>query len=795
LTASRQPRRAIVARLLWQSFRESWKIIGVPIVVGLVCLGIQFIIAAVAPHGENIEWFGVASAFAVPASFGALVFSADQRRRQFTFLAEHAAPPRYVWFTRNLLWLIAMFLVMAAFAACLTTVITSTLLPRGLLNLRLDKLYYYPPSVGGYAIASWASTASSTMSLVIFGSLAAFAVGQCCSMLLRSEIMSVFLAVVIATALSAWVAILYAWQLSGPQFLLPVTFAGFLISYFYAPYWLLGLRAWRWRLKSILAVAIAVAATALMMPSARLKQVWRHSPPGPSNIPVSVRSELDQIVAQASRTQGSEQAQLISKAEQESKADGEETANLYLKAAQLLAGQYEDHTLDPWDKPEYLKAGVPTAGRGFLDLIDEDRIRPREREAFEAAKKQWIENFEQHHKEAIELAIKASERLPCSFNFAVEPEPHPGPGGRLTPLKPNRDFASVGWLLQDLCDLDNNDPDIQFDRLFAGLRMVSHMALGQSMAVYLPTLDLEAQVLTRIRQWAANGSRTKEELADALNQLKKFRQWPQLSGALAAEQQIISDVINDKQPAYVMTELPIPERTLLAYMANRLPWERRRAQRALELITSQNVAMAERLTSDQTPWPRSNDELLNELVTPTTEPVWEEAQPEAATSYLVNFEFKARVPIDLVFRRTLETQTCQRATLLDLALLLYRQEHGQYPPNFESLVPTYFKQLPRDPFSGEMFHYYSQGLPKLLEYRWWSEGHGERSTTVEPNTPVFWSVGPSRLILIRGDDRLTYDANDPEAGLARAKKDIYLFNFGTEYYAGDNMNLVFELPK
>ena len=796
---SGQLRRAIIARLLWQSVRESWKIIGVPIVVGLVCLGIQFIIAAVAPHSEDLAWFGVVTAFAVPASFGALVFSADQRRRQVTFLVEHAAPPRYVWLIRNLLWLIVMFLLMAAFSASVAILITSTLLPRGLLNMRLEEWYYYPPSLGGYAIASWANTASSTISLVIFGSLAAFSIGQCCSMLLRSEIMSVFLAVVLATALGAWVAILYVWQLSAPQFLLPVTFAGFLTTYFYAPYWLAGLSDWRWRSKSILVATIAIAVTALMLPIARLNQVWRHSLPGSPTSSTNLQTKPSDIVAQVSSTQVAEQAQLTSKVAQKWKADGEETAILYLKAAQLLAGQYDDHTLDQWDQPEYLNPWLPVAGRGqgFLDVIDEDKIRPKDRDAFQVAKKQWIQNVGERRKEAIELAMKASERIPCSFNFAVEPalRPQGATAGYHTPLEPNSDFACLGLLLEQLCDLDSYDSDIKFDRLLAGLHMVSHMANGQPTAVYLPTLDLEARVLTRIREWAANKHRTKEELADALNQLKEFRLWPQISGALAAERQVISDVIDEKQPAYVMNDQPVPERTFLAYMANRLPWERRRAHRALELITFQNDVMAQRLTSDQTPSPRGNGELPKEQFNPYTEPLWEEAQPEAATSYLVNFEFKARVPIDRVFRRTLEALTCQRATLLDLALLLYRQEHGGYPPDFEPLVPTYFKELPRDPFSGEKFQYYSQGLPKPLEYHWWSEGRGERMEIVEPNTPIFWSVGPYRLILKRGNDRVSYDADDPDAGSTRTRKDIYLFNFGTEYYAGDNMSLVFELPK
>ena len=44
-----------------------------------------------------------------------------------------------------------------------------------------------------------------------------------------------------------------------------------------------------------------------------------------------------------------------------------------------------------------------------------------------------------------------------------------------------------------------------------------------------------------------------------------------------------------------------------------------------------------------------------------------------------------------------------------LALKRYKQVHGQYPDQLQQLVPNELEMLPRDPFSGEPFHYKKEG--------------------------------------------------------------------------------------
>jgi len=49
---------------------------------------------------------------------------------------------------------------------------------------------------------------------------------------------------------------------------------------------------------------------------------------------------------------------------------------------------------------------------------------------------------------------------------------------------------------------------------------------------------------------------------------------------------------------------------------------------------------------------------------------------------------------------------CDQAALrIEVALRLYRAEHGEYPASLRGLVPDYMKELPPDPFSGKPLHY------------------------------------------------------------------------------------------
>ncbi len=69
-----------------------------------------------------------------------------------------------------------------------------------------------------------------------------------------------------------------------------------------------------------------------------------------------------------------------------------------------------------------------------------------------------------------------------------------------------------------------------------------------------------------------------------------------------------------------------------------------------------------------------------------------------------------------------------------LALQAWRLEHGQLPESLQELVGVYFERLPRDPFSGEDFRYFPQGVPEQRETF--------LSTHRKITPPLLWCCGP-----------------------------------------------------
>jgi hypothetical protein len=101
------------ARLLWQSWRQSAKMMFAMLAISLALTAVAFAYLALLSHNLLQRWTSelavapeVALALSIlfSALFGSAVFALDQRREQYRFLAEHAAQPRSVWLSRAFTW-------------------------------------------------------------------------------------------------------------------------------------------------------------------------------------------------------------------------------------------------------------------------------------------------------------------------------------------------------------------------------------------------------------------------------------------------------------------------------------------------------------------------------------------------------------------------------------------------------------------------------------------------------------------------------------------------------------------
>jgi hypothetical protein len=500
--------------------------------------------------------------------------------------------------------------------------------------------------------------------------------------------------------------------LSAWLFLLPLAVGLMLATWLRAPGWIAGQNGWRAWVKPIIPIVGALAFVGILLPEARLAQV-RHAP--------------SQMLRESDRA-------ALDKTHQ---AEANATAELYLKAAQMLQAPLADDPLAPWSGPEY-EGPTLLGGPGG---IDETKIPPDQMEAYEAAKKKSEAEWKRQHAEAIELAIEASQRPTCHFSFpisALEPGRHVFENW---PVEFGKTYDDLNWLLTQLVSLpkDGVEGDVHFEQFLAGLRMSSHIRSGQPTVILNLQLKREQEILRRIGDWAASKERTNDERRTAIAKIQEyFATPPDMASALLADRRLIRRVIEG---------LDLPLMVNVAFLANRLPWERERALAALDIITDQNLWSAQQLTellqgtrADE----HGNAALRNWLRPAYERPEWMLQRPQTTTSYMASKEYVARVPVNALFREYCDTITYRRAVLLEIALAMYRHDHKEYPAALSAVAPIYLDREPFDPYALQPFSYLPDGLDELLLHN-----GPAQPKRIAAHTPFFWSVGPNNRRLYR----------------------------------------------
>ena len=179
--------------------------------------------------------------------------------------------------------------------------------------------------------------------------------------------------------------------------------------------------------------------------------------------------------------------------------------------------------------------------------------------------------------------------------------------------------------------------------------------MRQPTYVVYRTLSRERVVLEKINDWANDESTSADQLRDALKKLSDyFAGLPESTDNFFADQATIRDVVVGKDTPAIFVDHPIKFDAYAAFLANRLPWERERGLRALDLITAENIRSTLRLDDYLDDQGSTNDgnAYLRQWIWPfelgsdreNAYARWMTATPAAATSYLVCDEYLVRVP-------------------------------------------------------------------------------------------------------------------------------------------------------
>ncbi|MGD0517130.1 MAG: hypothetical protein ABSA26_06300 [Thermoguttaceae bacterium] len=232
---------------------------------------------------------------------------------------------------------------------------------------------------------------------------------------------------------------------------------------------------------------------------------------------------------------------------------------------------------------------------------------------------------------------------------------------------------------------------------------------------------LESRVYEQLPFWANRNGQTPERIKNAIRQIEKLTA-DMPAGEAQIEYRYISTRNSIREGIY---NTPIMQNSF--FFLGRLPWERARSLRLLNLITHQDMESARRAVEDVKAG-KSIDVLSQskQYAFFFTNSLYDR---ELLRTYLWQINFS-------INRQYASMENNRRATRIVLALQAWKLEHGVYPKTLDELVGPYFEKLPKDSFSGEPYQYFPEGVKD------WMHGQGMNFELSSPGNgkPVVWST-------------------------------------------------------
>jgi len=795
------PRHRMLARLLWQTWRESWQ----PLLAAIP-LALFLMVASSIPSGltTNSNWrtnlpIPMLTTLLLPALLGALVFRADQRHDHRLFLTTHAARPRFVWLARHFVWFGAMLLIAVGVQLLLVVLVGNSVSDGLMWYLRGD--YWGSSLLNG----NWASEVNSqwsrawdfqaTKELLVRATVlswcaafAAYALGQCCSMLLKREVLAGFLALAFSIVTAAWALVVMYWRLDPVWFVLPLGVGAMLATWLRAPDWIVsrnGLRTW---MLPALVIVVPLLGMMYTLPDARTDQLDLPLPRYPF-----LKEPLDSSLAQMSAT----------------RAAGERTALEYERLSAKLESflswddlKVDEKTWQEWGLDKIADASLGTSaygGEGGYGKESNGLGKP-----ISDAEAEFLDEMSERFQEEEIRSNADAKKVIVQRLLALSQKPH-------CQFPSNFSDSHLNYMLHFLQLLDSDgirlteagNFESALTRFLARIRIQGQLSQGQPTTTRITSFSWLGD--NSILAWAQHKDQTSEQIKQAIAQLQEcYRELPSPREAILADFVQIRDVVYEKKlPSFMERDNQSSMHYLV--LINMFPWEKQRALEALDYLTTNSLNYVDAVVSTangnsyhvsrvgefHSPRellrlaPLRASDALNEFA---FEGDWNDFMrasqliAQCQTSYLVKQELDQCGQLIDLLQRWVDAKTRREALLVQLALLAYRLDHNEYPETLADLTPDYLPETIQDPFSGEEFQYSARGF-KLPVGRWY-----RNHDLIPAGTPLLWSVGNANVILKERLEVVRKD--DQEVG----QFPVLQFR-PTETTGHGRANLVFPLPK
>ena len=585
----RPSRLTTVGRLVWQHWRESWRLAMILIVATMMPLVVICIGRMLMPQPPTYFWnyqtnaasyhftsmpisfvFDIIPAFLGVSLLGLVAYHADQWGRSYRFLADRGAAPKDVWLSRQLVcW--------GSAAAALPALLVAALF---LAPTAIDLV---GPTVIAGGNLSLARMIATTCAAVVGYVVLSVAAGQLCSMFFHSGILAGLFSIILTLVLAGWCALMWLWQINWLWSMLPIPIALLLATRLRTRDWLVERNTFRAWLRPSLVLAIPTIALFTAVPLYRIYQ-----------IPL----------------------------------------------------------VDPGFSPEEFSRAMTAV--------------------------EWA-YFRQYGQ---------------------------------TPIEPNTVFDPTGLLIDKAEDLQRkNKLDEALEQYLAAVRIAGQCRDWYALSsnnrwMGYSVDDLETIVYQLLPSWAAHSDQTPERLLAAQRKLEQITAKFSMSRGIKLRYlQLRQFVEGDPHAINVLDVFDENYQKQLAELWLRLPWERARCLRILNLRTRNLLECSDRVDREAKSggriwWPNVD------------EPYRSQSRAIAAKYLTLDKLISAYLLWDdneIIYQRA-AIETERRAVRIILVLEAWKLRHGSLPKTLDELIGSGLDRLPTDPYTGKSFLYFPEGV-------------------------------------------------------------------------------------
>ncbi|NUQ60843.1 MAG: hypothetical protein HUU20_00030 [Pirellulales bacterium] len=500
---------------------------------------------------------------------------------------------------------------------------------------------------------------------------AAYAAAQLCSMVFRSSVLAGFCGLLLAALLVVWTNVLAELGIPLLWSVLPIPIVLLLATWARAPGWLMERRTVKAWVPTVSVLAVPAVAILAGVAAYRVYSVGLTDP-------------------------GFSPERYARPATAAERA----TLDLYRQAAARFS----------FEGSEQARGGSPNEEDPSWIVVGQTAV-PRLAET-----QSWVEA----NPEAISIALEASRRNEADFFDPLDTDRIDQSVAILSQL-----VRASGTLLESKGKLEE-----ALERYLAALRISIHLRHRSGQPVLADSLEFS--VYDHLTRWAAHPRQTAGTILAAARQIEGLtKDLPEPSTAIKSGYLLLLGLVS-AEPEAIAGGRITPQQAFRISVWNKLPWERQRAIRLLNVLTAENLRRWQEAARAA--------EKSGRIAFPRREPnVHYIFDPAIRTTPLLDWCYPTvDQMIDELLRSFARIETKRRAVRLILALEAYRAEHGRLPDSLDAFKGRYLEQLPVDPMSGESFRYFPEGVAVRLATRspemWFNEA-------VDPGMPFIWSMG------------------------------------------------------